>query len=81
MKTFGLIFLDGTKELASVVLDDEGNPRIDTIRPYPVPDNWVDPRLVEVVKLEKPEEGEWEPIVVWFEDRVERQWKQINNLT
>jgi len=78
MKTFGLIFPDGTRELASVVLDDEGNPRIDIIRPYPVSDNWVDPRLVEVVKLEKPEEGEWEPIVVWFEDRVERQWKKIN---
>ena len=77
MKTFGLIFADGTRELSSVVLDDEGNPRIDTIRPYPVPDGWEDPCLVEVVKLEKPEEGEWEPIVVWFENRVERQWKQI----
>jgi len=78
MKTFGLIFPDGTRELSSVVLDDDGNPRIDTIRPYPVPDGWEDPRLVEVLKIEKPEEGEWEPIVVWFEDRVERQWKQIN---
>ena len=78
MKTFGLIFADGTRELSSVVLDDNGNPRIDTIRPYPVPDGWEDPRLVEVVKIEKPEDGEWEPIVVWFEDRVERQWKQIN---
>jgi hypothetical protein len=77
MKTFGLIFPDGTRELASVVLDDNGNPRIDTIRPCPVPEGWEDPRLVEVVKLEKPEDGEWEPIVVWFEDRVERQWKQV----
>ena len=78
LKTYGLIFADGTKELSSVVLDDEGNPRIDTIRPYPVPEGWEDPRLVEVVKIEKPEDGEWEPIVVWFEDRVERQWKPIN---
>ena len=78
IKTYGLIFADGTKELSSVVLDDEGNPRIDTIRPYPVPEGWEDPRLVEVVKIEKPEDGEWEPIVVWFEDRVERQWKPIN---
>ena len=74
MKTYGLIFPDGRKELASVVLDEEGNPRIDTIRPYPVPEDWVDPRLVEAVKIDKPAEGEWEPIVVWFEDRVERQW-------
>ena len=77
MKTYGLIFADGRKELASVVLDDESNPRIDTIRPYPVPEDWVDPRLVEVVKIEKPAEGEWQPIVVWFEDRVERQWEQV----
>jgi hypothetical protein len=79
MKTFGLIFADKTKELKSIVLDDEGKPRIDTIRPYPVPNNWEDPKLVEVVKLEKPKEGEWEPIVVWFDDRVERQWTPITN--
>ena len=77
MKTYGLIFPDGRKELASVVLDDEGNPRIDTIRPYPVPEDWVDPRLVEVVKIDKPADGEWEPIVVWFEDHVERQWEPV----
>ena len=78
LKTYGLIFPDGRKELAGVVLDEDGNPRIDTIRPYPLPDGWEDPRLVEVVKIEKPEDGEWEPIVVWFEDRVERQWKQVS---
>jgi hypothetical protein len=79
LKTYGLIFADGRKELASVVLDEDGNPRIDTIRPYPLPDGWVDPRLVEVVKIDKPAEGEWEPVVVWFADRVERQWEPINN--
>lgn len=78
MQTYGFIFPDGTKELASVVLDEEGNPRIDTIRPYPVPDGWEDPQLVPVVKLEKPEGGGWEPNLVWFSDRVERQWKPIN---
>ena len=78
IKTYGLIFADGTKELASVVLDDDGNPRIDTIRPYPVPQDWVDPTLVELVKIECPGiESEYEPFLVWFEDRVERQWKQI----
>lgn len=76
LKTYGLIFPDGRKELASVVLDEEGNPRIDTIRPYPVPEDWVDPRLVELVKIEKPDTGEWNPVIVWFEDRVERQWEE-----
>lgn len=75
MKTFGAIFANGTKELISIVLDEDGNPRIDTIRPYPVPDGWVDPTIVPLVKLEKPEVGEWNPVVVWFEDRVERQWE------
>jgi hypothetical protein len=78
METYGLIFPDGTTELASVVLDEGGNPRIDTIRPYPVPDGWEDPRLVPVVKIEKPESGDWEPKLVWFSDRVERQWGPIN---
>lgn len=76
LKTYGLIFPGGHKELSSVVLDDEGNPRIDTIRPYPVPEDWVDPRLVELVKIEKPETGDWNAVLVWFEDRVERQWEE-----
>lgn len=79
LKTYGLIFPNGEKYLASVCLDDEGNPRIDTIRPYPVPENWVDPTLVELVKIEQPEGDNWQPVLVWFEDRVERQWKLINN--
>jgi hypothetical protein len=78
MKTYGLIFPDGRKELASVGLDEDGNPRIETIRPYPLPEKWVDPTLVELIKIDKPEEGEWNPVVVWFDDRVERQWEQIN---
>lgn len=79
MRTYGLIYPDGRQELASIVLDDNDEPRIDTIRPYPVPEDWEDPQIVPLVKLDKPEAGEWEPEVVWFEDRVERQWKQINN--
>ena len=77
MKTYGLIFADGRKELASVGLDEDGNPRIETIRPYPLPEKWVDPTLVELIKIEKPEEGEWQPKVVWFSDRVERQWEAV----
>ena len=79
IKTFGLIFADGTKMLASVGLDDDGNTRINTIRPYPVPEGWVDPRLVELVKIAQPEGENWQPVLVWFEDRVERQWEQITN--
>jgi hypothetical protein len=80
LKTYGLIFADGTKELSSVALDEEGSPRIDTIRPYPVPEGWVDPTLVELVKIEcHGDEADYEPILVWFDDRVERQWKPINN--
>lgn len=77
LKTYGLIFADGRKELASVGLDDDGNPRIDTIRPYPVPEDWVDPQIIPLIKFDKPEVGEWNPVLVWFEDRVERQWEQV----
>jgi hypothetical protein len=73
MKTFGLIWPDGTQELRSIVLDDDGNPRMDTLEPNPKPEDWQAPQVVPLVKIEKPE-GAWEPSVVWFEDRVERQW-------
>jgi hypothetical protein len=76
MKTYGVIFADGTKELISIVLDDEGNPRMDTLAPYPTPKDWVEPTIVPLVKIEKPE-GDWKPVVVWFEDRVERQWEAV----
>ena len=79
IKTYGLIFPNGDKYLASVGIDEEGNPRIDTIRPYPIPEDWVDPTLVELVKIEQPEGDDWQPVLVWFEDRVERQWEQITN--
>ena len=79
IKTYGLIFADGTKQLASVSLDDEGNPRIQTIRPHPLPKDWVDPTLIELVKIAQPEGENWQPVLVWFEDRVERQWEQITN--
>jgi len=75
MKTYGLIFPDGRKELASIVLDDNGEPRIDTIRPYPVPEDWIDPQIIPLVKQDKPDTGEWTDILVWFADRVERQWE------
>jgi hypothetical protein len=79
MKTYGVIYADGRKELVSIVLDEEGNPRMDTLAPYLTPEDWVEPTIVPLIKIDKPEEGEWEPVVVWFTDRVERQWQPINN--
>jgi hypothetical protein len=75
MKTYGVVFADGRKELISIVLDDEGNPRMDTLAPYPTPEDWVEPTIIPLVKIDKPESGDWNPVVVWFEDRVERQWE------
>jgi hypothetical protein len=77
MKTYGLIYPDGRQELASIVLDDQGEPRLDTLRPSPCPEDWVDPQIVPLVKLDKPEEGEWTDTLVWFDDRVERQWVAV----
>jgi len=74
MKTFGLIWPDGTQELCSILLDEDGNPRMDTLEPRPKPDDWQAPQVLPLVKIERPEVGTWEPNVVWFEDRVERQW-------
>jgi len=74
MKTFGLIWPDGTQELRSIVLDDDGNPRMDTLEPNPKPEDWQAPQVLPLIKIEKPKQGAWEPNVVWFADRVERQW-------
>lgn len=79
MRTYGLIFADGRQELASIVLDENDEPRIDTIRPYPCPEDWVDPQIVPLIKIDRPEDGNWEPNLVWFADRVERQWTPANS--
>ena len=55
MRTYGVIHPNGTQELVSIVLDENDQPRLDTIRPYPTPEDWVDPQIVPLVKLEKPE--------------------------
>jgi hypothetical protein len=60
MFTVGLV---PSQQLVSLLTDDEGNWR-------DVPDG---ESVVPLVKIPKPE-GAWEPNVVWFEDRVERQW-------
>jgi hypothetical protein len=61
MFTVGLL---PSQQLVSLLTDDEGNWR-------DVPEGQT---VVPLVKIPKPEQGAWEPNVVWFEDRVERQW-------
>ena len=61
MFTVGLL---PSQQLVSLLTDDEGNYR-------DVPEGQS---VVPLVKIPKPEEGAWEPSVVWFDDRVERQW-------
>jgi hypothetical protein len=61
MITVGLV---PSQQLVSLLTDDEGNWR-------DVPEGQA---VVPLVKIPKPEQGAWEPNVVWFEDRVERQW-------
>ena len=60
MFTVGLV---PSQQLVSLLTDDQGNWR-------DVPEG---ESVVPLVKIPKPE-GAWEPNVVWFEDRVERQW-------
>jgi hypothetical protein len=60
MFTVGLV---PSQQLVSLLTDNEGNWR-------DVPEGQT---VVPLVKIPKPE-GAWEPSVVWFEDRVERQW-------
>jgi hypothetical protein len=61
MYTVGLV---PSQQLVSLLTDDQGNWR-------DVPEGET---VVPLVKIPKPEQGAWEPNVVWFEDRVERQW-------
>ena len=61
MITVGLL---PSQQLVSLLTDDEGNWR-------DVPEG---ESVVPLVKIPKPEQGAWEPSVVWFENRVERQW-------
>jgi hypothetical protein len=77
MKQFGLV---STRELISIPLDDDGNPRLDTLAPTPTPDDWTPPEIVPLVKLDKPADTLThysEPKLVWFADRVERDWEII----
>ena len=65
MFTVGLV---PSQQLVSLLTDDEGN-----YRDVPEGDG-VQQTVVPLIKIPKPEQGAWEPSLVWFEDRVERQW-------
>jgi hypothetical protein len=65
MFTVGLV---PSQQLVSLLTDDEGN-----WRDVPEVDGQIQ-TVVPLVKIEKPAQGAWEPNVVWFADRVERQW-------
>ena len=75
MKTYGNL---DTRELISIVSDDDGNPRLETLAPTPTPDDWTPPAVVPLVKLEQPAcdpaTHRCAPVLAWFADRVERQW-------
>lgn len=61
MFTVGLL---PSQQLVSLLTDDEANWR-------DVPEG---ESVVPLVKIPKPDQGAWEPNLVWFDDRVERQW-------
>jgi hypothetical protein len=65
MLTVGLL---PSQQLVSLLTDDEGN-----WRDVPEVDGETQ-TVVPLVKIEKPAQGTWEPNLVWFADRVERQW-------
>ena len=75
MKQFGLV---SAQELISIPLDDDGAPRLDTLAPTPTPDDWTPPEVVPLIKLDQPDcnpaTHRCTPVLVWFPDRVERQW-------
>ena len=76
MKTFGNIT---TKELITLQIDENGSPIFD--RPLGADDSWQPPVVVPLVKLSQPtisETQKAEPKIVWFDDRVERQWQIID---
>jgi len=61
MITVGLV---PSQQLVSLLTDDQGNWR-------DVPEGQG---VLPLIKIPKPEQGAWEPSLVWLEDRVERQW-------
>lgn len=79
MKTFGI---KETQELTSLNLDEEGNPKLDMLKPREAPEDWVPPVIIPLVKLSKPTDYDGTkfypvPKIVWYDDRVERDWELV----
>ena len=77
MKTFGLL---ASQTLISLPEDGDGNAITDSLKPHDAGDQWTSPTIVPLVKIDKPTEPDGqkaEPKLVWFEDRVERQWELV----
>lgn len=68
-----------TEELISVELDEAGNPVSDAAG-RPLSDE-TKAALVPLVKIAPPDladDKKSTPVLVWFEDRVERQWQVVD---
>jgi hypothetical protein len=72
MKTFGN---PTTQELITLQTDENGTAIFE--RPRDAAEDWQPPAIVPLVKVPPPVVGttqKAEPHLVWFDDRVERQW-------
>jgi hypothetical protein len=74
-KQFGIA---ATQTLVTVPVDDLGEPDVGSLAPHPRPDDWTAPVVVPLIKLDQPDVNpathRCTPVLVWFPDRVERQW-------
>jgi hypothetical protein len=74
-KQFGIA---ATQTLVMVPVDDLGAPDTDSLAPHPRPEEWTTPDLIPLVKLPAPAHDpathQCEPVLVWYQDRVHRDW-------
>jgi hypothetical protein len=81
MKTFGLL---ETQELVSLLPLDDESYSTSQLKPSAAVDEWAQPTAVPLVKLPQPAfdaaTHKCDSLLVWFKDRVERDW-EITPLT
>jgi hypothetical protein len=79
-KQFGI---SEAQQLVTLPVDDSGTPDVDSLAPHPRPDDWIAPVVVPLVKLPKPDDTlthYFEPKLVWYDDRVERDWQLLEKV-
>ena len=80
-KQFGI---SEAQQLVTLPADDSGTPDVDSLAPHPRPDDWIAPVVVPLVKLERPSHDPathlCEAVLVWYEDRVEREWELLEKV-